>query len=213
MRRIWIAIAIVLGALGSAGTASAKLVIMDPPMARQCPKAKSWPLVMACLKKHGKVELLRDLKTGRVVKLTQTPDDVTILIYVPRKREWRLGGLHRMYGRSTILDMKTIKVGKRGGFRLDIGHEQPTTVMVGNISPAMALIRNRIAVFCSGDSYSCTETKTSCEVTVEGRTWFLFHGDVEIGDNVVHVKGDRSRAGPNCATGEKFYLGWTQPHP
>jgi hypothetical protein len=77
----------------------------------------------------------------------------------------------------------------------------------------MALIRNRTAVFCSGDSYSCAETKTSCEVSVEGRTWFLFHGDVEIGDNVVLVKGDRSRAGQYCAAGDKIYLGWTQPQP
>jgi hypothetical protein len=195
--------------------AARKLVVMDPPMVRACPRAKTFPLVMTCLAKHGTPKLLRDVRGAKLVKLEQASGryaDTTLLLYVERKGEWQIGGMNRSYGAAAadLLGFEVVKIGKRAGYRLDLGSSNPFTYMVDGISPVAADLHTQRSLYCSGDSYHCQEVMSLCDVTVAGRTWHTFRGTQSIGDNMILVKGDRSRAGPHCSASDKVYLGWAQ---
>lgn len=213
-RRVrWLILSIVLA--GSGLAEAERLVISDPPTVRACPRGKTWGAVMGCLSKQGTVKVVKEVRGGKLVRLTQPAGrgytNGTVVLYVERKGEWQIGGLHQSYGEFEILGIEPLTVGKHAGFRIDVGQVSPYNYSVDNISPVSAQLRTRQSLFCGGDSYSCAAAVTSCEVSVGGRGWFVFRGTIAIADNAVLVKGDRSRAGTQCAVSEKVYLGWTQP--
>jgi len=186
-------------------------------MVRKCPKAKTWDLVMACLAKHSNPKLNREVKGAKLVTLyekagTSKPVDNGVLLYIERDGHWQIGGRFETYGGEyTVLGLSQLTVGKRTGYRLDLGQASPFTLMVDGVSQIQALLRIRRSLFCSGDSYVCPEATTSCEVTVDGLAWHVFRGTLTIQeDSIAMVDGDRERAGPQCATSQKVYLGWAK---
>lgn len=208
---------VILGLVLTARTADARrLVISDPPMVRKCPKGKTWQAVMSCLAQHSTPKVAQSLRGAKLVTLFQKNGkgqlvDHGVLLYVERGGGWQIGGRFETYGGEyAVLQLAPIKIGKRTGFRLDIGLVSPFTLMVDNISPVPAQLRTRRSMFCSGDSYACPEAVTTCEVTVDGQAWHVFHGALSFADNAVVVDGDRSRAGAHCQVSAKVYLGWTQ---
>jgi hypothetical protein len=195
--------------------AARKLVVMDPPMVRACPRAKTFNLVMTCLAKHGTAKLVRDLRGAKLVRLEQASGrwvDATLILYVERRNEWQIGGLHRSYGanESQLLAFEPVTVGKRTGYRIELGSTSQFTYMVDGITPVPADLRTQRSLYCSGDNYRCADVMSLCDVTVGGRTWHTFRGTLSIAENMVVVKGDRSRAGPSCNASERVYLGWPQ---
>ncbi len=207
---------IVLAIVVSASTASARrLVISDPPMVRKCPRAKTWPLVMQCLAKHATPKVSREVKGAKLVTLMQKSSggkliDHGVLLYVERNGQWQIGGRFETYGGEyAVLGFAPLTIGKRTGYRLDIGQVTQTTVMIDAISPVQATQRLHRVMFCSGDSYACPEAQTSCDVSVNGNAWFVFRGNLAFEDNnIATVTGDRERAGGYCGGNPKVYLGW-----
>jgi hypothetical protein len=185
-------------------------------MVRKCPKGKTWNVVMSCLAKHSTPKVTREVKGAKLVTLLQKTGtgqmaDNGVLLYVARAGGWQIGGRFETYGGEyMVLDLVPITVGKRNGYRLDLGQASPFTLMVDNVSPVQALLRVRRSMFCSGDSYACPEATTACEVTVNGLAWFAFRGTVAIREGTAIVDGDRDRAGPHCSASQKVYLGWAQ---
>lgn len=199
--------------LAIASDASAEFVVLDPPIVRTCRAANTWDRVAACLAKHGPVKLLRQLKAVRLVAVT-TPGstvDATLLIYIQREGEWRIGGQMRSLD-YRLLGFEQLTIGHHVGYRLDVGQVSPFTLVVDGVSPVQALLRTKQSVFCSGDSYECTPAITACEVLVRGNVVAAFHGALTIEDVAVRVSGDRGKAGDHCAAPPKVYLGWSQPH-
>jgi hypothetical protein len=208
---------ICLGILFAASGADARrLVIQDPPMVRKCPRAKTWNLVMSCLAQHYTPKLAREVKGAKLVTLLQktgngTLIDSGVLLYVERNGVWQVGGRYETYnGEYAILGLSPVTIGKRTGFRLDLGQVVTTTIMVDAVSPVAATLRLRRSMFCNGDSYGCPEVTTSCDVSVDGKAWYVFRGTLGFEENIVTVTGDRERAGPNCNVNPKIYLGWSQ---
>jgi hypothetical protein len=209
---------VLLLAIGlSASTADARrLVISDPPMVRKCPKGKTWQTVMSCLQQHSTPKVAREVRGAKLVTLFQKNGtnqlvDHGVLLYVERNGGWQIGGRFETYGAEyTVLGLDTITIGKRTGYRLDLGQASPFTLMVDNVSPVPALLRTRRSMFCSGDSYACADATTMCEVTVEGHAWYVFRGKVTFEENAAVVEGDRARAGQHCLVNQKVYLGWVQ---
>ncbi len=207
----WLLALIVL--LSVAETADARrLVISEPPMVRRCPKFRAWNQVMTCLNQHYNAKLAKELKGAKLVTLftKNTPSvDSGVLLYVERAGQWQLGGRFETYGGEyTVLGLTTITIGRRSGYRLDIGQVTPVSVMVDALAAVMGTHRIHRAMFCSGDSYACPEATVSCDVTVEGNAWHVFRGTLSFEENIVNIAGDREHTGPYCNINPKVYLGW-----
>lgn len=208
---------LILGLALVASTADARrLVISDPPMVRKCPKGKTWTAVMSCLANHSTPKVTRTIRGAKLVTLFEKSGngqqiDRGVLLYVERNGGWQIGGRFETYGGEyAVLGLAPVTIGKRTGYRLDIGLVSPLTLIVDNVSPLPAQMRTRRAMFCSGDSYACPEAVTTCEVTVDGQAWYAFHGTLSLEPNAAVVEGDRTRGGPHCQPTQRVYLGWAQ---
>jgi hypothetical protein len=200
------------------GTADAKrLVILEPPMVRKCPKAKTFPLIQACLKKHGTtVVVKRSLGNARLVATGTTSNgrqqDTALYLYVERNGQWHIAGTFESWMGYSVLGFEYQKLGKHTGYRIDIGQAIPTNVMLDDVNHAPAVLRTHKSLYCSGANYDCVEAVRSCEVYVAGQPRFVFRGTLELDLQSVNIKGDRSRGGAMCSPPPKIYLGWpTQP--
>jgi hypothetical protein len=206
---------LVLLALG--GTAEARrLVILEPPMVRKCPKLKTWPLVEACLRKHGTVKVKKTLGKARLVALATQHQgrmrETALYLYVERNGFWHIAGNFESWMEYSVLAFEYQKIGKHTGYRIDIGQAMPTNIMIDDTTHTSATIRTHKSLYCSGANYDCTEALRTCEVFVRGTTWYVFRGTFEHTVQGVTINGDRSRAGPNCTPPPKVYLGWpSQP--
>jgi len=205
----------VLLVLFAPADARAKIVIMDPPVVRQCPHGASWENVEACLRKHGTPTVLKSLPAARLVHLEQvqgaTHYDGGMYLYMQRGKEWKLAGLYENRGGDyDLIGIEPVTVGKHTGFRVDIGQQYRSAVQPDGVTSVPAVFASHIAMFCGGDSWRCTEVITSCDVLVHGGAVYSFRGKLDIEDNMIHVRGDRSHVGSFCAVPEQEPLGWTQ---
>jgi hypothetical protein len=199
--------------MGMFAEARAELVVSDPPMVRRCPRAKTWDLVVKCLSKFGTVKVTRQFPRAKLATLYQkqgTQDvDIGLVFYVERNGEWQIGGRFETYGQEyRLLGIEPVTIGKKAGYRLEVGQTSAFTLMIDNVTPVPAQMRMKRILFCNGDSYACPEVIGQCEISVQGKTWFLFRGTLEYEDNVVNVRGDRTRGGVHCNIPPKIYLGW-----
>lgn len=206
-------LALIVVLLAIEGEADARrLVISEPPMVRRCPKFRTWNQVMTCLGQSYTPKLAKEVKGAKLVTLftKNTPAvDSGVLLYVERNGQWQIGGRFETYGGEySVLGLAPVTIGKRTGYRLDIGQVTPVSVMVDATTPVMATQRIHRAMFCSGDSYACPEVTASCDVSVEGNAWFVFRGTLRYEENIVHVAGDLERTGMYCGVNPKVYLGW-----
>jgi hypothetical protein len=210
----WIAILGLVLATSSA-TARAKIVIMDPPLVRACPRAATWEAVDKCLHKQGKPTILRSLPTARLVQLQQHQDttdyDAGVFLYMQRGNEWRLAGLYEARGGDyEVLAMDSLKVGNHVGFRIDIGQLYRTAVSPDGVTSVPALVATRQSMFCGGDTWRCTEVTTACDIYVRGGSMASFRGTAHVADNNIRVDGDRKYMGQFCSIPDQEFLGWSQ---
>jgi hypothetical protein len=189
-----------------------RLVISEPPMVRRCPKFRAWNQVMTCLNQHYTAKLTKEVKGAKLVTLftKNTPAvDSGVLLYIERGGNWQLGGRYETYGGEySVLGLAPVTIGKRSGYRLDLGQVTPVSLMVDATASVMATQRLHRAMFCTGDSYHCPEATVACDVLVEGNAWHVFRGTLSYEENIVNVAGDRDHAGPYCNVSPKTYLGW-----
>lgn len=184
-------------------------------MVRQCPHASSWQAVDACLRKHGTPTVMKSLPTARLVHLEQvegsTKYDGGVFLYMQIGKQWKLAGMYENRGGDyEVMNLEPIIVGKHAGFRLDVGQSYRSALQPDGVTSVPAMITTHLAMFCGGDSWRCTEVITSCDVIVHGGALYSFRGKLDIADNMVHIRGDRSHVGPFCASPEQEPLGWTQ---
>lgn len=210
----WLILSLIVAAMTPVAPAEARrLVISEPILVRRCPRFNSWGKVMSCLNQHYKAKLTRELPGAKLVTLYQKVDkpvDTGVVLYVERGGTWQIGGRFEGYAEYALLGLSRVTVGRRSGYRLDIGQVSPISVMVDGVSTVTGEQRMHRTLFCSGDSYACPEAVSSCDVSVGGQAWFVFRGALRFEENIVNVDGDRERAGPYCAVSSKVYLGWVQ---
>ena len=209
----WVALlALVVSATANA---RAKIVIMDPPIVRACPRAASWEGVDKCLRKHGTPTILRTIPNARLVQLQQksgeTSYDGGVYLYIQRGNEWKLAGLYsNRGGEYELLGFETLKVGAHVGYRVDVGQVFRTVVQPDGFTNLPAVFITHEAMLCGGDTWRCTEVVTACDVLVRGGALWSFRGNVQIADNQIKITGDRTHVGPFCAVSETEFLGWSQ---
>lgn len=193
-------------------TASAKLVIMEPTVVHQCPRAATWELVERCLKQHGTPTLLQTVKNAKVVALgtRELPSQQGLYLYVQRGKQWQLGGIDEN-DQLQLVKLEAITINKHHGFRIDVGRFARGGVLREDGSLASrAGVRQLYSLYCSGDNHVCARIVTLCEVVEGGRVTAVFRGSQAIEEqNLIRVTGDRSRGGQACRVGDRAYLGWT----
>lgn len=217
MRRSLVTLVTLVGVFTSASVfARKKVVIMQPPLVRACPRLKSWQDLTGCFTKHGwgsrvertigKAKLLRlDVQIGakRI--------DNMLALYVEDAKGVHLGGMYELVaddaGSVFVLAAEELTVKAHTGIRIDLGEEHASSVSVDDLTARPAVQRMRHSLYCSGLGWQCTDIITSCDVLVDGKTYWTFRGNVTIKDNMVLVAGNRDLAG-SCAPSPSQFLGW-----
>jgi hypothetical protein len=202
-----------LAAIALAATdASAKRVVIEPPVVRSCRTGKTWDDVTKCLAKLGTPELARSLPGARVVWLKKPPGSWIgggFYLYRQRDGQWALSGMWESSGQSLLLGTVPLTIGRHTGYQLDIGQAFTAAMPVDAFVGRIADVRMRHAVFCPGNHWTCIDMVTACEVGFAGHVVWTFRGTVTIDGDFAKVAGDRRQAGPLCNVVERLYLGWS----
>jgi len=197
-------------ALAGHTAAAKRMVIMEPPLARACPSAKSWPQLAACMKLHGLkgtvVRQIDDAKLVVVQPLEAKQGEIEAwALYVAAGTGWKLGGLAQNGGflaDAEVLRLERVTSGARHGYRFDIATSQQSSVSLDQVTVQSSLLRETQATFCSGLGYSCMTIVPSCEQLVFGQTVLAFEGSIAIKDNQIQVTGVGSQ--PSCSSAETY---------
>ena len=128
MRWLLIACSLVL----ASRQAAAKIVIMEPPLVRACQTAKSWPLLMDCMKQHGlKGTIVRQIDGAKLLVVQSVEDNAGEIeawaLYVANGTGWKLGGLLQNGGNladSEVVRFERLTAGSHHGYRFDIATSQ-----------------------------------------------------------------------------------------
>jgi hypothetical protein len=207
MRRAWIGVVVT----GLVGVASAR-VVMAPTIPRMCPAGKTWEQVDKCLARFGKVTVERDLGGAKLVRVNGEGGGFRVpglYLYAQSGPRWKLAGMYETSGDEVeIVGFQRIKLAKHTGYRMDVGFTTAATSDVDSEVARPAILQEKLAVFCSGFNYACFSVITSCDLLVEGRSTASFRATLTFEGDVVHVRGDRSRASTFCQTPETEPLGW-----
>lgn len=184
-------------------------------MYHACPGGKTWEDIDKCLRKHGKLHVVRTLADARLVRLDQLENqewvDAGLYLYAESKGAWKIAGA--FFGRGTdyeLLDLKPLVVGTHRGFRVDLGQASSLWVQLDGITPMRAVRRAMLTMYCSRERRACTTATRTCEVLVGGRAYWTFHGTERIRGHEIAIEGDRRHAGSWCAQAERVFLGWPQ---
>ncbi|MEO8549354.1 MAG: hypothetical protein ABI678_05260 [Kofleriaceae bacterium] len=192
----WLLALVVIALAGQPATA--KIVIMEPPLARACETAGSWPKLMECMAKHGlRATIVRSLDGAKLVKVTPASADdgrqiEAFAIYVEKAKSWKLGGMLRSGMQEQdveVVQFERITLGTKHGFRFDIASSQGSFVSLDSMTSISSQLRQVQATFCNGTSYNCLTIVPQCTQLVEGQAYIAFAGRIELGENQVKVVG------------------------
>jgi uncharacterized protein (DUF736 family) len=185
--------------------------VMLPTIMRACPGAPSWAKVEACLLRHGTVRVLKSEAKVRLVELTQDAKKSTgfrvpgMYLYTQVGKQWRLGGTLDGEGYKLVAFGRVAGI-KHQMFRIDVSRARDDTVAIGARAHD-ARLRYTVALFCNGHDPGCSSALTSCDVYVDGKSYFTFRGTLKlVDDRTMSVDGDRSNAGDRCLQAEELFL-------
>ena len=200
---------IVLLIVGSATSSHARVVMM-PTIQSNCPSGRTWGTVASCLAKFGKTKVLRSRHDLRVAQITDATSGFRvpgIYIYVQQGTSWVLGG--SLEGTDyAFVSIDKIRAGRFHGYRMDVRVSRADDVVIAERSRHVH-VRENLAVFCSGHTPGCSVARTSCDVYLDGKSYWTFRGKVEPLDDQVRIRGDRSSAGEECNQEEIVDLPFT----
>jgi hypothetical protein len=186
------AVLVVIVVLG--GVARADMVdIQDPPIVTACPHTATWPLMLACISKHGlAATVVGTLDDANLVAIT-TNDKAAAFqgfaLYVHAGAVWRIGGLTQNGGNRSDYDVLRFEHVRKRGYRVDLAFSQPSSASLDNITSVRMFYRELIGVFCNGASYGCLEIVQKCEQIVHGQTVSAFDGAITVRDNSLSLIG------------------------
>jgi hypothetical protein len=211
----WLAIACSI-ALASRSAAAKRIVIMEPPLARACQTAKTWPLLVDCLKQHGlKATISRQIDGAKLLVVQSIEakhgEIETWALYVANGTGWKLGGLMNDGGNladTEVLRFERITAGAHHGFRFDIAMTQQSAVSLDQVTSQTSTLRQTQATFCSGIGYSCMTIVPSCVQLVYGQAVLAFEGQITVADNLITLTGTGTL--PQSCSGAATYSAMLQ---
>jgi len=171
---------------------------MEPPLARACDTAATWPKLMECMVKHGlRATIVKSIDGAKLVKVTpdaaeQRGQIEAFAIYVEKGNTWKLGGMLRSGMQDEdveVVKFERVAFGTKHGYRFDIATAQASFVSLDRLTSSSSLLRQVQATFCNGASYNCLTIVPQCTQIVHGQAYIAFAGRIEIGENQVKVVG------------------------
>ena len=188
--------------LATAGTASArrKRVVHIPTIGELCPGGAEWDKVTACIKRQSPFKLLRDESGVKLVQIAENSRFSGLYIYTHDK-QWKLQGEIRLHQAHDLLAFERVTMGKRSGFRVDVGTSTPSAITIDGETTLPAVFRYKLTSLCFLNSY-CMQMTTSCDVLLRGKAYYAFRGKVVYERGQIKVVGDRSNAGQYCQQAE-----------
>jgi len=196
-----------LGLLLVTSLASAR-VVMTPTVSRSCPGGADWSAVTKCLARFGRPQIVDTLGRARLVKM---PDVATggfrvpgVYLYEQTGKRWSLTGTLVGPGYEAT-GLANVTYGTRTGYRFDARRDASGAVVIGEHA-VPARTKQTHAVLCFSGGPWCSVALLSCDVFVGGKSYYSFRGSLVWRDKRLHLDGDRSAAGPYCASQEEVYL-------
>jgi hypothetical protein len=181
--------------------ANARRVIHIPTMAELCPGNAEWSKVTECIKRHGKLALLRDEANLKLVGVTEGRRINGLYVY-SHDKQWRLRGELRADQPHDVLRFERVKLGKHTGHRLDVGFSTATSFSSDGEIVVPALLRQTLTLLCFDDTLGCTQIMTACDLLLHGKAYHSFRGKLEYANRQIKVVGDRRNAGDECQQAE-----------
>jgi hypothetical protein len=183
------------------GTASAR-VVMTPAIPRQCRELESWDKVMTCVKRFGEAKVAKELPGAKLIAVTKPNFRVPgLYLYREKGKHWVIAGMFEANGTFEVFSLSKPTIAKHIGYRIDVGIVEDSSG-----EGSKSIIQQKISVFCSGESYFCSDVMTSCDYLVDGRARESFRGKLTIKNDTVKVTGDSSRSGTMCVAGSEIQL-------
>lgn len=209
MRLSCIAVVALLSLHRASGEADARVMIRRPSVAQSCPGSPTWEATQKCIQRFGTTKIVRSKGNLRLVQLQAREDDFDtsgVYLYIQSNKRWHIGGANFDI-KSTIVGLSTPTFDHRTSFRIDLESAANEGVMVDEVSARNAFVRRKTALFCSGESASCTQILTACDVYVAGKLHATFRGTLAYeGGGLMRVTGDRSRGGDVCQQAEEAFI-------
>jgi hypothetical protein len=123
-------------------------------------------------------------------------------LYTRSAKTWRITGM--LQGDTwELVSFRNVNSRRFRGWRFDVKRVERDAALS---SGTTTMLRQTMAVFCGGDSLPCQMAVTSCDFYMNGKAYWTFRGTLEMGDGVVYVRGDRSKAGGECEQAEELDL-------
>lgn len=207
----WLVAFVVVASL--AARVDAKIVIMEPPLARACETAVSWPKLMECMAKHGlRATIAKSIDGAKLVVVSSVGGDEHVVeafaVYVAKGQSWKLGGMLSSGLRDDvfeILKFERVTLGTKHTYRFDIASAQASFISLDRLTSTSAQLRQVQATFCNGASYNCVTLVPQCTQLVHGQAYTAFAGRIDLGDNQVTLSG--AGTPESCSGPGKYPLG------
>jgi hypothetical protein len=178
----------------------------DPQIYEDCVEARSLASLTECFRPFGEPTALWGTATLKLFAVKQARWDRGVFLYRLVGTTWKLSGM--TFDSDGFLAIESVTIGKHAGYRLEFGRIRPTQVILDDSSPVAGTIAAKSSLYCRGDTISCTEVITACDIVIKGKAYRTFRGTVTINkDYNLDVSGDRTKAG-DCASPERVNLGW-----
>ncbi|HEY5925468.1 MAG TPA: hypothetical protein VIV11_27475 [Kofleriaceae bacterium] len=182
--------------LASVSPASSRRVVHIPTIGELCPGSAEWDKVATCIRRQSPFKLARDEVGVKLVQIAEGSRFAGLYIYTLDK-QWKLQGEMRLYQAHDLLQFERVTMGKRTGFRLDVGTAMPSAISVDGETSMPAVFRYKLTSLCFVNSY-CMQMNTACDVLVRGKAMYSFRGEVVHEGGKIKVVGDRSNTGAYC---------------
>ena len=182
----WMLVVLLVGRI-----AAAEILMEEPPIARRCKRSDSWPHMMACLKHLGEPTVVRQEGAAKLVHVKKEMIDYGLNLFVLRDGAWQLAG--GVGSSEDVVGMSAISVGNLTGYRIDLRSAVAYSVALDDGTRIPGVLATQQQALCSATS--CTTIVTACDIYVDGRSYRTFRGVVQLDGKLVHVRGDRSKAG------------------
>ena len=183
----------------------------DPSIARFCPTAASWQLLVDCSTAHkfALVEL-GSVDNAKLVAVTAggTTALEGIALYisggVAPGTAWHLGGLlQEREDRADVELLRFVHLGKYG-YRFDLGVTSPSSMSLDGVTAEPSIERRLVVAICNGSSRYCTVVVPKCERIVHGQAIVMFDGTLVITNDRVSVTGYGSASSCSSNTEESM---------
>ena len=188
--------------LAFAATASAR-VIRLPAVVEACHSDLTSEQVLTCTRAFGDAKVVRSLPHVQLIRIPRAdkgPNAPGYYLFLEQGGRWQIAGMRE--GDAELFGFDAPKLGTHTAYHFELGIAERTEVSLDGVTTTQAMSSRREQVYCSGSGFRCSVVMTSCDVLVGGKAVATFRGTVSWKKDMLHVAGDRSHAGDQCAQEE-----------